>query len=194
MNDYEDNPIARAWEKRYQSFSSDIQYKLDELYNASSKKYQFNVVKKSRKHSTRGDVFVINPINDLFLYGVVLNSNINNICGDDLYVIIILKERAEINKRKEIRLITDNILVGPCIVGKEYWTKGFFGRTDKSIQDIPQLSYGFYYIGKSKYVNEYGNEIFEKPDMVESFGVATITGIAYKVRKELIIQPDLFAK
>ena len=54
--------------------------------------------------------------------------------------------------------------------------------------------YGFYYIGKSKYVNEFGNEIFEKPDMVESFGVATITGIAYKVRKELIIQPDLFAK
>lgn len=194
MNDYVDNPIARAWEKRYQSFSSDIQYKLDELYNASSKEYQFNVVKKSRKHSTRGDVFVINPINDLFLYGVVLNSNINNICGDDLYVIIILKERAEINKKKEIRLITDNILVGPCIVGKEYWTKGFFGRTDINIQDIPQFSYGFYYIGKSKYVNEFGNEIFEKPDMIESFGVATITGIAYKVRKELIIQPDLFAK
>ena len=194
MNDYADNPIARAWEKRYQSFSSDIQYKLDELYNASPKEYQFNVVKKSRKHSTRGDVFVINPINDLFLYGVVLNSNINNICGDDLYVIIILKERAEINKKKEIRLITDNILVGPCIVGKEYWTKGFFGRTDINIQDIPQFSYGFYYIGKSKYVNEFGNEIFEKPDMIESFGVATITGIAYKVRKELIIQPDLFAK
>lgn len=105
-----------------------------------------------------------------------------------------MKERAEINKKKEIRLITDNILVGPCIVGKEYWTKGFFGRTDINIQDIPQFSYGFYYIGKSKYVNEFGNEIFEKPDMVESFGVATITGIAYKVRKELIIQPDLFAK
>lgn len=194
MNDYADNPIARAWEKRYQSFSSDIQYKLDELYNASPKEYQFNVVKKSRKHSTRGDVFVINPINDLFLYGVVLNSNINNICDDDLYLIIILKERAEINKKAKIKLITDNILVGPCIVGKEYWTKGFFGRTDINIQDIPQFSYGFYYIGKSKYVNEFGNEIFEKPDMVESFGVATITGIAYKVRKELIIQADLFEK
>lgn len=194
MNDYADNPIARAWEKRYQSFSSDIQYKLDELYNASSKEYQFNVVKKSRKHSTRGDVFVINPINDLFLYGVVLNSNINNICGDDLYVIIILKERAEINKKKEIRLITDNILVGPCIVGKEYWTRGFFGRTDITIKDIPQFNYGFYYIGKSKYVDEFGNEIFEKPDMVESFGVATITGIAYKVRKELIIHSDLVKK
>lgn len=194
MNDYADNPIARAWEKRYQSFSSDIQYKLDELYNASPKEYQFNVVKKSRKHSTRGDVFVINPINDLFLYGVVLNSNINNICDDDLYLIIILKERAEINKKAKIKLITDNVLVGPCIVGKEYWTKGFFGRTDINIQDIPQFSYGFYYIGKSKYVNEFGNEIFEKPDMVESFGVATITGIAYKVRKELIIQADLFEK
>ena len=42
--------------------------------------------------------------------------------------------------------------------------------------------------------DEFGNEIFEKPDMVESFGVATITGIAYKVRKELIIHSDLVKK
>ncbi len=49
MNDYVDNPIARAGEKRYQSFSPDIQYRLDELYNASSKEYQLKVVKKSRK-------------------------------------------------------------------------------------------------------------------------------------------------
>ena len=86
MNDYTDNPIARAWKKRYQNFSLDIQYKLDALYNASSKEYQFNVIKKSRKHPSKGDVFIINPTEDLFLYGVVLNSNINNICGNDLYV------------------------------------------------------------------------------------------------------------
>ncbi len=88
-------------------------------------------------------------------------------------------------------MITSNILIGPCIVGKEYWTKGFFGCTDINIQDIPQFSYGFYYIGKSKFVDEFGNEFHEKPDVVESFGVVTITGIAYKVRKELIIQSDL---
>ena len=29
------------------------------------------------------------------------------------------------------------------------------------------LSYGFYYIGKSKFVDEFGNEIHEKPDVVE---------------------------
>ena len=97
MSDYTDNPIARAWKKRYQSFSPDIQYKLDALYNASSKEYQFNVIKKSRKHPSKGDVFIINPTEDLFLYGVVLNSNINNICGNDLYVIIILKNRVESN-------------------------------------------------------------------------------------------------
>ena len=91
-------------------------------------------------------------------------------------------------------MITNNILVGPCIVGKEYWTRGFFGRTDITIKDIPQFNYGFYYIGKSKYVDECGNEFFKKPDMVESFGVATITGIAYKVRKELIIHSDLVKK
>lgn len=139
-------------------------------------------------------MFIINPTEDLFLYGVVLNSNVNNICGNDLYVIIILKNRVESNQKAEIKLITNNILVGPCIVGKEYWTRGFFGRTDITIKDIPQFNYGFYYIGKSKYVDEFGNEFFKKPDMVESFGVATITGIAYKVRKELIIHSDLVKK
>ena len=109
-------------------------------------------------------MFIINPTEDLFLYGVVLNSNINNICGNDLYVIIILKNRVESNQKAEIKLITNNILVG------------------------------LYYIGKSKYVDEFGNEFFKKPDMVESFGVATITGIAYKVRKELIIHSDLVKK
>ena len=115
---------------------------------------------------------------------------------DIIYVgkAIILKNRVESNQKAEIKLITNNILVGPCIVGKEYWTRGFFGRTDITIKDIPQFNYGFYYIGKSKYVDEFGNEIFEKPDMVESFGVATITGIAYKVRKELIIHSDLVKK
>ena len=43
-------------------------------------------------------------------------------------------------------------------------------------------------------LTNFGNEFFEKPDMVESFGVATITGIAYKVRKELIIHSDLVKK
>ena len=64
-------------------------------------------------------------------------------------------------------MVTSNILIEPFIVGKEYWTKGFFGRTDINIQEIRQFSYGFYYIGKSKFVDEFGNEIHEKPDVVE---------------------------
>ncbi len=45
MSDYTDNPIARAWKNDIKIFSPDIQYKLDALYNASSKEYQFNVIK-----------------------------------------------------------------------------------------------------------------------------------------------------
>lgn len=76
MSDYTDNPIARAWKKRYQNFSPDIQYKLDALYNASSKEYQFNVIKKSRKHPSKGDVFIINPTEDLFLKWSTVYSSV----------------------------------------------------------------------------------------------------------------------
>lgn len=191
MNDYNDNPIANKWKQRYDSCSPEIQHQLDVLYNASSMEYQFKTIKKTRKPSHKGEMFIVNPIDDETYYGIVLNDAVDNINGDDLYVIAILKEKIEKGNEYEINLTPNDLLVDPCIVGKEYWTKGLFGKTDIKVNVNLMFSYGFYYIGKNKYVDEYGTEILEKPDVIESFGIATITGIAYKVRKELIIHKGM---
>lgn len=49
-------------------------------------------------------------------------------------------------------------------------------------------NYGFYKIGKRKFVDEYGNEIPCEPELLEVYGVATVTGIARMVTQELIIR------
>ena len=41
---------------------------------------------------------------------------------------------------------------------------------------------------KRKFVDEYGNEIFHEPELLEVYGVGTVTGIARQVTQELIIR------
>ena len=49
-------------------------------------------------------------------------------------------------------------------------------------------NYGFYRIGKGKFVDEYGNVLNCEPELLGCSGVVTITGIAYQITQELIIR------
>lgn len=42
-------------------------------------------------------------------------------------------------------------------------------------------------IGKRKFFDEYGNDIQEEPSILGTYGVATISGVAYSINQELII-------
>ena len=76
-------------------------------------------------------MFKINPKNEIFLYGVVINNHINNINGDDLILILIFKQGKNIERCIEEGIKGDDLLLDPEIVGKD------------------------------KFVNEYGDEIGE---------------------------------
>lgn len=102
------------------------------------------------------------PKGDLFYYGLVVNNHINNINGEEL-------------------------LIPPQIVGKEYWTRGYFYNVEHYNEKVNIDSCGFYSIGKRQFVDEYGNEITNEPELLGMYGVATITGIARKINRELII-------
>ncbi|HJD45872.1 MAG TPA: hypothetical protein H9909_03425 [Candidatus Mediterraneibacter norfolkensis] len=76
----------------------------------------------------------------------------------------------------------------PQIVGKEYWTRGYFYNVKRFDGVLDIKNYGFYKIGKRKFVDEYGNEILREPELLEVYGVATVTGVARLVTQELIIR------
>lgn len=187
MKNINDNVIANRWKQRYAEQPDRIKEKLDELEKKELKDYQLQVIKRKRAYPQIGDIFEINPKDDILLYGIVINNHINNINGEELLVILIFKESVELNNILYEDLKKLELLLPPKIVGKEYWSRGYFYNIAHIDKISNTIDYGFYSIGKGKYFDEYGNEIKFEPQLLGTYGVATISGIARKINRELII-------
>lgn len=87
----------------------------------------------------------------------------------------------------------EHLLIEPTIVDKSYWSKGYFYTIgNEMVSDLEQnLDYGFYSIGKQKYYKENGEIMDHQPLLLGTYGIATITGIASDIEKELIFYPTL---
>ena len=187
LKNINDNVIANQWKQRYSEQPDGIKEKLDELERKELKDYQLQVIKRKRVYPQIGDIFKINPKEDIVLYGIVINNHISNINGEELLVILIFKEGVDITKIQYEDMKNIQFLLPPQIVGKEYWTKGYFYNIDHIDKISNMKDYGFYSIGKGKYFDEYGNEIKFAPQLLGTYGVVTISGIARKINRELII-------
>lgn len=187
LKNINDNVIANRWKQRYAEQPDEIKDKLDKLDKLGSKEYQLQVIKRKRVYPQIGDIFKINPKEDVILYGIVLNNHINNINGEELLVILIFKESIDIKDVIYNEIKSMHLLIPPQIVGKEYWSKGYFYNIDHVDVMSNAIDYGFYSIGKRKYFDEYGNEINSEPQLLGIYGVVTISGIARKLNQELII-------
>ncbi|MCR5737710.1 MAG: hypothetical protein K6G64_08685 [Eubacterium sp.] len=188
LNDINNNTISNNWKKRYAEQPIEIKKKLDLLNDSAIKDYQLQVIKREKIYPEIGDVFRIAPKKDISLYGVVINNHVDNINGKDLIVIVIFNSQSSINNREQMDIMKEALLLPPQIVGQEYWTKGYFSNIDKIKNVECKLQYGFYSIGKKKNCDEYGKEINYKPELFDTFGVATISGIAKRINQELIIR------
>lgn len=192
LEDFNGNIIAYRSKKRYEQQPEDIRKKIDQFQEMPPKKYQLKVIKKEKRYPEKGDIFEIKPTDDLLLYGLVINNHVNNINGEDLLVVLIFK--AGVNpKGMRDAFLKENILLPPQTVGIEYWTRGYFYTVDAVDMDDYCIDYGFfdvgsiYTIGHGLFLNEYGERIEREPELLGVYGVSTITGIASKVTRELII-------
>lgn len=190
QKNFSDNPLSRRWKTRYENQPDSIKQRLDILRNQNVKDYQLKVIKRKRGYPEKGDVFLINPKDSLYFFGVVVNNNVSNINGNNLLVIMIFRDKAKSLEDNVFRADYTNLLIEPCIVGKEYWVKGLFYNVG-NIELNEKIDYGFYSVGKGKYFDEYGKEMLHEPRLLGTYGVSTISGIAYKVNKELIIDENL---
>lgn len=184
--DINDNIRANRWRVRYNALPEDVKKKLDILANAPFKEYQLQVIKRKRIYPEKGDIFQIRPYDNIEYYGIVVNNHVDNNNGDDLLVIFIFNKGVDIEKSVKNGVKKEDLLIDPEIVGKEYWTRGYFFNVGHI--EINENKYGFYSIGKCKFFDEFGNEIQEEPYLLGTYGVATISGIAYGINKEMIIK------
>lgn len=185
--DINNNIIANRWKERCEKLSDEKKNKLEVLSKAEISEYQLQVIKRKRIYPNKGDIFEIKPKGNILLHGMVINNHINNINGDDLILVLIFKEHVDVRRCVIKGINSDDLLIPPQIVGKEYWVRGYFCNVDSYDDTICIDNYGFYYIGKHKFCDEYGNEIKEEPELLGIYGVATIIGVAKKINQELII-------
>ncbi len=193
-----DNLFLKRRKQRYNALPEDIQVKLDALDEEQNpNEYQLKLIKRKRVHPKKGDIFLVSPRDNLYFYGLVMKDSINNINGEDLLIVMIFKDKATFVDGATVTpgFTPDfkNLLIRPCTVGREYWTRGYFfnvGHTDESFE---QIDYGFYDIVLGFYCNEYRQEITapQDPNLVGLFSVSTITGIGRKINEELIIDSSL---
>jgi hypothetical protein len=197
LNGNQSNPISIEWKYRYLAQPPEIQEKLDAINNMNPKEYQLKMIKRSKNELKDGDIFVLSPREDVYFYGKVLKANINHTSKDPFIdgknLIFIFQ-----SKSKEINLLNfkadyNKLLIKPEIVDRSYWTKGlFFTIGNEEITHFEKdMDYGFYKHSFGKYYKEDGVEINHKPPFLGIYGIATITGVASKIEKELIINPSL---
>lgn len=188
IDDLNNNILSNRWKERYEKLSDEIKEKLNELDNSNISDYQLQVIKRKRLYPEIGDIFKVNPRDDIYFYGVVLNNHIHNINGDDLLLVLIFKQNIDIKGSIINGVKEDDLLLPPQIVGKEYWTRGFFYNVEHYDEILNVKNYGFYSIGKGEFVDEYGKKLANQPKLLGTYGVATISGIARKINQELIIR------
>lgn len=187
LKNINNNIISNRWKERCEKLPDEIKEKLNELDNSDVSDYQLQVIKRKRVYPEIGDIFKVNPRDDIYFYGVVLNNHIHNINGDDLLLVLIFKQNVDIKGSISNGVKEDDLLLPPQIVGKEYWTRGYFYNVEHYDKILNVKDYGFYSIGKGKFFDEYGKELANQPQLLGTYGVATISGIARKINQELII-------
>ncbi|MCK4260913.1 MAG: immunity 26/phosphotriesterase HocA family protein [Halanaerobiales bacterium] len=194
-----ENPIADEWKKLYAEQPDEIKEKLDALDKMKPKEYQLRVIKKAKPILKDGDIFILSPRENVYFYGKVLKANINHINNDTFVqgknLVFIFKNKTKKPTIDDFKPDYSQLLIRPAIVDISYWNKGLFC----NVGNIPlseyenELDYGFLKISiKSNiYCKKDGTVLEKKPEMLGIFGVSTINGIASKIEKQLIINPDL---
>lgn len=164
-----------------------IKKRLYELEEKDAEYFQLKVIKKQRVYPEIGDVFAVNPIDNFYFWGIVVNNHINNSDGDDLLVVMIFDEKIDISDVRDFVPDFNNLLTNPCIVGPEYWTKGLFYRIGK-VKEIQFPKYGFFDGLDDRLYDEYGKRLWKRPPLLGLRGVYTIIGVGYEIYCELIIR------
>ena len=184
------DPIEKLFKKRYESLSDETKHRLKKLDNICSSIYQPKLIKRKRPKLCRGDVFVMNLFEDIYFYGVVLNTGIDDsFMGRNLVSVCILKKYSKgmTEFLKVESLGVEDILIKPCIISRAYWSNGFFYNTGENINGSIDIDYGFYSNPEKAYVDEYGTKFDSPPEIKNFFALTTMTGISSKMRYELII-------
>lgn len=205
VKEYE-NPCRSRYILRYNSLPESIQHQWDSIDKLPKEKLNLRPIKRKMKPDIReGTIFAMKLPENMFIFGKVVATDLNlPMIENDFFVVFIFRYSSKSLEGYPIELSYDNILLGPWIISNGLWrngtcyTVGFCGLTEEE----KNIDYGFYEfkIGMSnegKIIDDgficdvKGYRLNHEPIFLEHCACITIYGIETKIRREIIVTPQL---
>lgn len=147
-------------------------------------------MKKSNKKPQEGDVFVLQPIKEMFYYGKVIQTNLRSV---DSFIngmtLIYIYMYCSINKEMPNDLENEELLIPPVIVNHQPWRKGYFetiGNVGVS-ENEKNIDFSFWDICREKYVDINGQVIMldSEPKYRSIYGLGSYGIVGKDVQRAL---------
>lgn len=185
------NPIELYWHERKATLPIETQNKLNALREKGHMTDELVFIQRKRPKLQKGDVFVVQPRENIYFYGLILNVCSTPSCKCKV-IACIFKNITHETSIDNFNLDFNNLLLPPLVLCKEPWTSGYFfnvGRINLDEVDVP--TYGFYHIATRSIVNEFVEHFYIYPDLIGLTALGGIGSVAYNITHELIINPNL---
>lgn len=185
------NPVRKYWDDREGGLPTEIQQQLKQLSDKGYMTDELVFIRRTRPKLKPGDVFVVQPKENTYFYGLVLD-----VCSvPDCKCLIIACIFRTVTHQMTMNDFTadfHNLLLPPLRLFKEPWTSGYFcnvGFVDLDTLSIP--TYAFYHMATGSVVTADSKVAKEMPELMGMAAMGGIGSVAFKITQELIIDPHI---
>lgn len=143
------------------------------------------VLKKTRRRPEVGDIFVMRPPDDQFLYGRVISIDANPLGIGGGVLIYVYGARSR-EKTGVPKLLRGQLLVAPMMTNKQPWTKGYFEFVEnRSLSSMDILPQHCFKDSRGWYFDEQGKRLPGPVEPVGQWGLHSYRTIDDEISKAL---------
>lgn len=149
---------------------------------------QLIAMKKSSKNPKEGDIFVVQPIKDVYYYGKVIQTNVES---EDSFIsgmtLIYIYKRNSNNKIKPRTMADEEFLIAPIIVNNQPWKKGYFETigNETVFEKEKNIDIVFWDVIREEFVDINGNLTEVRPQMWNIYGLGSYGVVGKEIQKAI---------
>lgn len=151
-------------------------------------------MKSSRKKPVEGDIFILQPKENLFLYGKVIQANITSKIPfmDEGHLVYIYKKQSNHKVIPDV-LDPNKLLFPPAVTNQLGWVKGYFetiGNQKVTTEEL-SINFGFWHDTSRTFYDLYGEVLKEEPSQWKGAGLTSYGGIGRAIHRIFRGEPHL---
>ena len=149
---------------------------------------KFVLMKKSRKKPCVGDVFVLQPYEEKYYFGKVIQTNLES---TDSFVkgmnLIYIYDFCSNEKKMVDDFDSKELLISPMVVNNQPWIKGYFETIGSNAVTMREqnIDFGFWDVIREKYVDINRKELDKQPTYCSIFGLGSYGAVEKEFYKAI---------